>query len=116
MDNFEWIGGGYCDIQFHNMESILQPGFGFGFIKGDNIEIDPTKVIVDVNGIGYEIKISLRTYSKIKDLNKISIYTHLIVKEDSHILYGFYIINYFNLYCNSIINTFIISKKYIYYF
>ena len=60
------------------------------FIKGDNIEIDPTKVIVDVNGIGYEIKISLRTYSKIKDLDKISIYTHLIVKEDSHILYGFY--------------------------
>ena len=30
-----WIGGRYCDIQFHNMESILQPGFGFGFIKND---------------------------------------------------------------------------------
>ena len=41
LENYEWIGGGYCDIQFHNMESILQPGFGFGFIKGDNIPLTP---------------------------------------------------------------------------
>ena len=37
-------------------------------IKGQKIEINPTRVILDVNGVGYEIKISLRTYSKIKDL------------------------------------------------
>ena len=59
-------------------------------LNGILVDKKPSEVIVDVNGIGYEIKISLRTYSKIKDLDKISIYTHLIVKEDSHILYGFY--------------------------
>ena len=33
LKNYEWIGSRYYDIQFHNMENILQPGFGFGFIK-----------------------------------------------------------------------------------
>ena len=60
------------------------------FIKGKNIEIGPTKLIVDVNGVGYEILISLRTYSKIKNIDKVNIFTHLNVKEDSHTLYGFY--------------------------
>ena len=44
------------------------------FIKGKNIEISPTKLIVDVNGVGYEILISLRTYSKIKNIDKVNIY------------------------------------------
>ena len=60
------------------------------FIKGKSVDITPTKLIVDVNGIGYEIKISLRTYSKIKDLDQVNVFTHLNVKEDSHTLYGFY--------------------------
>ena len=60
------------------------------FLKGNKVEIDPSKVIVDVNGIGYKVNISLRTYSKIKDLNELYIYTHLHVKEDAHTLYGFY--------------------------
>ncbi len=59
------------------------------FIKGKKIEIDPTRVIVDVNGIGYELKISLRTYSEIKDNSTINLFTHLQVKEDSHTLFGF---------------------------
>ena len=59
-------------------------------LKGQKVEINPTTVIVDVNGVGYEIKISLRTYSKIKDLKNINIYTHLVIKEDSHTLFGFY--------------------------
>ncbi len=59
------------------------------FISGKKIHIDPTKVIIEVNGIGYEVKISLRTYSKLKHKNNIFIYTHLNIKEDSHTLYGF---------------------------
>ncbi len=59
------------------------------FISGKKIHIDPTKVVIEVNGIGYEIKISLRTYSKLKQKNNIFIYTHLNIKEDSHTLYGF---------------------------
>ena len=59
------------------------------FIRGKKVEIDPAKLILDVNGIGYEINISLRTFSKIKDKKEINIHTYLNVKEDSHTLYGF---------------------------
>ena len=59
------------------------------FIRGKKVEIDPAKLILDVNGIGYEINISLRTFSKIKDMKEINIYTYLNVKEDSNTLYGF---------------------------
>ena len=59
------------------------------FIRGKKIHIDPAKIIIDVNGIGYDVKISLRTYSKLKDRKDIFIYTHLNVKEDSHTLFGF---------------------------
>ena len=60
------------------------------FIKGKKLEIDPTKIIIDVNGIGYELKISLRTYSEIKENSVVTLFTHLQVKEDSHTLFGFY--------------------------
>ena len=59
------------------------------FIRGKKIHIDPAKIIIDVNGIGYDVNISLRTYSKLKDKSEIFIYTHLNVKEDSHTLFGF---------------------------
>lgn len=59
------------------------------FIRGEKIHIDPAKVIIEVNGIGYDINISLRTYSKLKDESEVFVYTHLNVKEDSHTLYGF---------------------------
>ena len=59
------------------------------FIRGKKVEIDRAKLILDVNGIGYEINISLRTFSKIKDKKEINIHTYLNVKEDSHTLYGF---------------------------
>jgi|TARA_B100001113_G_scaffold279801_1_gene234483 Holliday junction DNA helicase RuvA len=59
------------------------------FIRGKKVEVDPSKLVLDVNGIGYEINISLRTYSKIKDKDEINIHTYLNVKEDSHTLYGF---------------------------
>ena len=47
------------------------------FIRGKKIHIDPAKIIIDVNGIGYDVNISLRTYSKLKDKSDIFIYTHL---------------------------------------
>ena len=59
------------------------------FIRGKKIHIDPAKIIIEVNGIGYDINISLRTYSKLKDVSDVFVYTHLNVKEDSHTLYGF---------------------------
>ena len=58
-------------------------------IHGKLIEKTPTHVIIDVNGVGYEIKISLQTYSSIKD-ELCKLYTHLSIKEDSHTLFGFF--------------------------
>ena len=58
-------------------------------IHGRLIEKTPTYVVVDVNGIGYKIKISLQTFSQI-DGELCKLYTHLSVKEDSHTLFGFF--------------------------
>ena len=63
------------------------------FLKGKKDNIDPTKLVLDVNGVGYDINISLRTFSSLKDKDDIFIHTHLNVKEDSHTLYGFNSIN-----------------------
>ena len=60
------------------------------FLKGNKVEIDVSKVVIDVNGVGYKVNISLRTFSKIKNLKNLHIHTHLHVKEDAHTLYGFY--------------------------
>ncbi len=49
----------------------------------------PTYVVVEAGGIGYQINISLNTYSQIEKLESVKILTHLHVKEDSHTLYGF---------------------------
>jgi len=61
----------------------------YAFIKGELQEAKPTKVIVENQGVGYEINITLNTYSVIKDLKQVKLYTHLFVREDAHILYGF---------------------------
>ena len=59
------------------------------YLEGKLAVKDPTYVVVDINGVGYEAKISLITYSAIKSLEKAKIYTHLHIKEDAHTLYGF---------------------------
>ncbi len=60
------------------------------YLKGRLAFKDPTHLIVDVGGVGYEVKISLTTYSQIKDKEDILIQTYLHVKEDSHTLFGFF--------------------------
>ena len=59
-------------------------------IKGKLIEKSPTSLVVDCNGIGYEINISLNTFSQIPNGESIKLFTHLQVKEDAHILFGFH--------------------------
>ena len=59
-------------------------------IKGKLVEKSPTSVIIEVNGIGYLINISLNTFSAIPDQESLKLYTHLQIKEDSHTLFGFY--------------------------
>lgn len=61
-----------------------------GYLNGKLAFKDPTYVIMDVNGIGYEVKISLFTFSKIKDRESCLLHTYLYVKEDAQTLYGFF--------------------------
>ncbi|WP_339867294.1 Holliday junction branch migration protein RuvA [uncultured Algoriphagus sp.] len=59
------------------------------YLRGKLVFKDPTYVIIDVNGIGYHVKISLQTYSEIKDEEQIKLLTYLHIKEDAHTLFGF---------------------------
>jgi Holliday junction DNA helicase RuvA len=59
------------------------------FVTGNFVKKTPSFVHVDVNGVGYEVQISVNTYSKIQDLEKGTLLTHLIVREDAHLLFGF---------------------------
>ena len=58
-------------------------------INGRIVEKTPTYVVIDCNGVGYRLNISLQTYSAIQTEN-CKLLTHLAVKEDSHTLYGFF--------------------------
>lgn len=58
-------------------------------IQGKLVEKHPTHIVIDCNGIGYFINVSLHTYSKIPDIETIKVFTHLQIREDAHTLYGF---------------------------
>lgn len=58
-------------------------------IQGKLVEKNPTDVVIDCNGVGYLLNISLHTFSQITDKEFLKLYTHLQIKEDSHSLFGF---------------------------
>ena len=60
------------------------------YIKGFLVEVNPTTAIVECSGIGYEVSISLNTYSAISGLKELQLFLHPIYKEDSQTLYGFH--------------------------
>ena len=66
-----------------NKEMITQ-------LIGRLVEKTPTGVVIDCNGVGYMVHISLHTYTQLSDEENIKLYTHLQVKEDSHTLFGFF--------------------------
>jgi Holliday junction DNA helicase RuvA len=59
-------------------------------ITGKLVEKSPTQVVIDCQGIGYELNISLHTFSQLGDDENIKLFTHLQIREDSHTLFGFY--------------------------
>ena len=58
-------------------------------LRGRLVEKSPTSVVIDCQGVGYLVNISLFTYGQLKDDENIQLYTHLQVREDAHTLYGF---------------------------
>jgi len=61
----------------------------YEYFNGTFTEKKPTYVVLDNQGIGYMINISLNTYEKIKDLDKGKLFVHYVVREDAQLLYGF---------------------------
>ncbi len=62
----------------------------YEYIKGSLIEITPTYAVVETHSVGYLINISLNTYSKLSEKKDCLLYLHQVIREDSHILYGFF--------------------------
>ncbi|NJB36230.1 Holliday junction branch migration protein RuvA [Croceivirga sp. JEA036] len=61
----------------------------YAYLKGKLVEKNPTYAIIDCNGVGYFLNISLHTYGLLPSDENVMLYTHLQVKEDSHALFGF---------------------------
>ncbi len=62
----------------------------FAYIEGRIAEINPVCAVIDCGGVGYEIRISLHTYSQIKDLSQVKLQVQPVYREDAQQLFGFY--------------------------
>lgn len=62
----------------------------YAYLQGKFTEKTTAQVYIDVNGVGYEVNISLNTWAHIQNLEQGKLYTHLQVKEDGHVLFGFF--------------------------
>lgn len=62
----------------------------FGYLKGNIKNLSPTQLHLEVNGIGYEVQITLNTFEVIQDKESVLLYTHLQIREDAWTLYGFF--------------------------
>jgi len=61
-----------------------------GYLTGKIISLKPTRLLLDVNGVGYTVSISINTYENISDKQTVSLFIHTNVREDSITLYGFF--------------------------
>ena len=61
----------------------------YTYIKGELVEITPTAAVIENNGIGYELQISLQTFTEIQGLHDIMLYIHHHIREDVELWYGF---------------------------
>ncbi|MBO4574445.1 MAG: Holliday junction branch migration protein RuvA [Bacteroidales bacterium] len=62
----------------------------YSFISGTVVEKNPTYVVIDNQGIGYLINITLNTFTAIGEQQHVKLFVHLAIREDAHVLYGFY--------------------------
>jgi holliday junction DNA helicase RuvA len=61
----------------------------YEYIQGKLVEKNPAYAVVDVNGVGYLLNISIHTYSQLREDERCTLYAHLVVREDDMLLYGF---------------------------
>jgi Holliday junction DNA helicase RuvA len=60
------------------------------FIKGSVISLTPAGIVVEANDFGYLVHISLTTYTRLHGMDKVKLFLHQVIREDAHILYGFF--------------------------
>ncbi|KGQ57917.1 Holliday junction branch migration protein RuvA [Gallibacterium anatis] len=62
-----------------------------GHLRGILLEKSPPEILLEVNGIGYEVLLPMTSFYHLPEVNmEAAIYTHLVVREDAHLLFGFY--------------------------
>lgn len=62
-----------------------------GRLKGELLEKHPPQLVIDVNGVGYEVDASMNTFYQLPEVGRlITLFTHMVVREDAQLLYGFY--------------------------
>ncbi len=61
----------------------------YDYIRGEIAELTPTYAVVEAGGVGYYLIISLQTYAELENASAARVYTHLAVREDAQLLYGF---------------------------
>jgi Holliday junction DNA helicase RuvA len=62
----------------------------YDYIVGKLAELTPTHAVVEIGGLGYHVNISLQTYSAINGMTEVKLYLHQVIREDVHLLYGFF--------------------------
>jgi len=62
----------------------------YSFISGTVVEKNPAYVVIDNQGVGYMINITLNTFTAIGEQERVKLFVHLAIREDAHLLYGFY--------------------------
>jgi Holliday junction DNA helicase RuvA len=61
----------------------------YEYIEGEIAQLTPAQVVIDCNGVGYNVQVSLQTYSQLEGKNKARVFVHHVVREDAQLLYGF---------------------------
>lgn len=61
----------------------------YAYISGKIIEKNISNIVIDVQGLGYQLEVSLHTFSKVEPLDEVKLYTYLHIRDDAHMLYGF---------------------------
>ena len=59
------------------------------YIRGILDELSPTSAIVEAGGVGYEMLISLNTYTALQGKREVRLFAYEVIREDAHLLYGF---------------------------
>lgn len=73
---------------------LLSSRFDFlrmiAYLEGKIAQKSPTSIHLDIGGIAYDVQISLNTFAAIEEMAKVKLFTHMIVRDDHHALYGFF--------------------------